>query len=251
MSVSALLSLMMVYPVMLLGDGCVVIAIALVATTGGNPWICGAAFALFHALYSIIGMLLATEVADYSETLGSLIVAVGSAILLKHFVHHRLHHISHGDCSCEAHSLEPASTIQMISTAAALSIHALAAGPIVSQVTGVREVTTLVPVLLATSLFVGVIIALVVFVGEKRRGVILKTLDTLPGVVTATLSGLTSYAIFHLLRHLVDMSLPLSLGLISLFTLLSCYFGFWMHCRSVTPAPIQITTKLSKPKAQI
>lgn len=248
MSLSAILSLTIVYPLMLLGDGCVIIAIALVATTGGNPWICGGAFAFFHALYSVVGLLLATEIANYSETLGSFIVLIGSAILLKHFLHHRLHHISHGDCSCEDHHLVSISTTQMISTAAALSIHALAAGPIVRQFSGIHDAGTLIPVLLVSSLVVGLLISLVVLFGERRRSAILKALDRLPGVVTTALSGLTCYALFHLLDHVTTISQTFSAILISSFILASCYLGYWIHCRTTAPSPVQITRAASKTK---
>ena len=228
----SLLSLILVYPLVLAGDGCILIAIALVATTGGNPWVCGAAFAFFHALYSIIGMLLAAEAAHYSEVFGSIIALIGTLILLKHFVHHRLHHGSHGDCSCEHHHTEPIGTVQIISTAAALSLHALAAGPIVTHMSGVTDQSTLLPILLGSSLFIGLLVSLVILVGESKRALIMKTLDSLPGVVTAALTAIACYAAFHMLEHLLELPNIALFALVSLSVALSVGTGYWMHSRS-------------------
>ncbi len=247
----SLLSFILVYPLVLAGDGCILIAIALVATTGGNPWVCGAAFAFFHALYSISGMLLAAEAAHYSETLGSVIALVGTLILLKHFVHHRLHHGSHGDCSCEHHAVQPITTLQTISTAAALSIHALAAGPILSHMSGVTERATLAAMLVGASLIVGTLISLVVLVGESRRTAIMKVLDSLPGVVTAALTAIACYALFHLFEHTVEPSSGLILAFAALSAVMCLGAGYWMHNRSSPAARgktplVQLPTRASK-----
>jgi hypothetical protein len=247
----SLLSFILVYPLVLAGDGCILIAIALVATTGGNPWVCGAAFAFFHALYSISGMLLAAEAARYSETLGSIIALVGTLILLKHFIHHRLHHGSHGDCSCEHHHVQPVTSLQIISTAAALSLHALAAGPILSQMSGVTERFTLASMLLGASLIVGSLISLIVLVGESRRAAIMKVLDSLPGVVTAALTAIACYALFHLFEHTVEPSSSLILAFAALSLAMCVGAGYWMHNRSspttTAKAPlVQIPSRASK-----
>lgn len=247
----SLLSFILVYPLVLAGDGCILIAIALVATTGGNPWVCGAAFAFFHALYSVVGMLLAAEATHYSETLGSIIALLGTIILLKHFIHHRLHHGSHGDCSCEHHHTQPISAIQTISTAAALSIHALAAGPILSHMSGVTETTTLITMLLGASVTIGVLISLVVLVGESRRAAIMRVLDSLPGVVTSALTAIACYALFHLLEHAVEPSTVGTLVFVAISAVTCLGTGVWIHNRSVpaeiTRAPVvQIPSRASK-----
>jgi hypothetical protein len=247
MSSLSLLSFILLYPLMLAGDGCILIAIALVATTGGNPWVCGAAFAFFHALYAVTGTLLAAEAAHYSETIGGIIVLLGTLILLKHFVHHRLHHGSHGDCSCEHHHTQPISTVQMISTAAALSIHALAAGPILSHMSGVSDQTTLISMLLGASIVVGSLISLVVLVGETRRATIMKLLDSLPGVVTAALAGIACYALFHVLEHAVEISSITVFIFSALSVVASIGLGYWIHNRSVLNQPlVQIPSRISK-----
>lgn len=243
----SLLSFILLYPLLLAGDGCILIAIALVATTGGNPWVCGAAFAFFHALYAVAGTLLAAEAAHYSETLGGVIVFVGTFVLLKHFIHHRLHHGSHGDCSCEHHQVAPISSLQIVSTAAALSIHALAAGPILSHMSGVTEQKLLIIMLLSASVAIGLLISLVVLVGETRRATIMKILDSLPGVVTAGLTGIASYALFHIVEHAIE----LPNGGIAAFILCavgtSVGVGYWMHNKTASHHHlVQIPTRLSK-----
>ena len=244
---------MLLYPLVLAGDGCILIAIALVATTGGNPWVCGAAFAFFHALYSIVGMLIAAEAAHYSEIFGSVIALIGTLILLKHFVHHRLHHGSHGDCSCEHHHVEPISTTQIISTAAALSLHALAAGPIVSQMSGVTDQSIILPTLLGASLFIGGLVSAVVLVGESKRALIMKVLDSLPGVVTATLTAIAFYAGFHALEHILELPSFVTFAFVTLSAAISVAAGYWMHARSSSlsspPAPttlVQFPSRASK-----
>lgn len=247
MSSLSLLSFILLYPLVLAGDGCILIAIALVATTGGNPWVCGAAFAFFHALYAIAGTLLAAEAAHYSETLGGVIVFVGTLILLKHFVHHRLHHGSHGDCSCENHEVPPISSLQIISTAAALSIHALAAGPILSHMSGVTEQKPLIIMLLGASVVIGLLISFVVLVGETRRATIMRVLDSLPGVVTAGLAGIASYALFHVVEHAVELPEIGVVAFILAAIATCCGLGYWMHSRATAPAPlVQIPSRLSK-----
>jgi hypothetical protein len=247
MSSLSLISFILLYPLVLAGDGCILIAIALVATTGGNPWVCGAAFAFFHALYSIAGTLLAAEVAHYSETLGGIIVLVGTLILLKHFIHHRLHHVAQGDCSCEHHQTPPIGSAQIISTAAALSIHALAAGPILSHMSGVTEQKPLIIMLLGASVVIGLLISFVVVVGETRRATIMKVLDSLPGVVTAGLAGIASYALFHVVEHAVALPAAGVVAFILFAVATSFGLGYWMHTKAGMPYPVvQIPSRLSK-----
>lgn len=248
MSLSGLLSTLILYPLVLAGDGCILIAIALVATTGGNPWICGAAFAFFHAVYSILGIALVTEVITYSDTLGEAIVFIGSLVLLKHYVHHRLHHGSQGDCSCEHHHTAAFTPFQIVSTAAALSAHALATGPIIKNISGISETSRLIPLLLASSAFLGILISLVVFVGESKRLLILRFLDSLPGVVTGTLVGICWYSLLHGLEHLIEPS-PLVEGiLIAVAILVSIGCGYVMHVK--TARPILNVVKIGKSARQ-
>lgn len=202
----SLLSIFILYPLTLLGDGCILIAIALAATVGGRPLVWGAAFAFFHALYGIVGILVASEIAEYSETLGHVFVLIGSYILLKHFMHHSLHHQVGGDCSCESHTTPSVSTRAIISTASAFSLHSLASGAIVRGMAAEITTPVLILVLLGLSLLIGAVIAAIVFIGDLERMPILRALDKLPGVVAAVLTGLCCFSVYHLIHKLVEPS---------------------------------------------
>ena len=243
----SLLISMLVYPLILAGDGCILIAIALVATAGGNPYVCGASFAFFHALYALIGIALTSQLAHYSETLGETIVFIGALVLLKHFVHHRLHHGANGDCSCEHHNTSSLGSWQIVSSAAALSLHSLAAGAIVQQLTGIEDRTALAGVLLGSSCILGALITVVVLVGESRRSLILKKLDSLPGIVTSTLTAITCYAMLHLIEHMLELSATLEWAFIAISILASVGAGIWMHSRS---GPI-LVTKIGKRQGRL
>ena len=225
----SLLSVFIIYPLTLLGDGCILIAVALAATVGGRPLVWGAAFAFFHALYGIIGILVASEVAEYSETLGHVFILIGSYILLKHFMHHSLHHQAGGDCSCESHRPPPVSTRAIISTASAFSLHSLASGAIVRGMTESITTPLLIAVLLGLSLLIGVLIAAIVFVGDLERMPILRALDKLPGVVATALTGLCCFSAYHLVHDVILLS-PVSQGTILVGSaLLSIALGMRVH----------------------
>ncbi len=225
----SLISVFILYPLTLLGDGCILIAIALAATVGGRPLTWGAAFALFHALYGIIGILVASEVAEYSETLGHLFILIGSYILLKHFMHHSLHHQAGGDCSCESHKPPPVSTRAIISTASAFSLHSLASGAIVRGMTETITTPVLIAVLLGLSILIGALIAVIVLVGDLERMPILRALDKLPGVVAAALTGLCCFSGYHLLQSLTQLS-PLAQGTVLVSsTILAGTIGIKVH----------------------
>jgi hypothetical protein len=212
MTSMSLLSVLILYPLTLLGDGCIVIAIALAATVGGRPLVWGAAFSFFHALYGIVGILVASQIAEYSETLGHVFVVIGSLILLKHFIHHSLHHHAGGDCSCESHSTPKVSTGAIISTASAFSLHSLASGAIVRGMAAGITTQGLIAILLGLSLLIGALIACIVFVGDLERTLILRSLDKLPGLVAALLTALCCFAGFGLVEASLDNS-PVLQGL--------------------------------------
>ena len=229
MSSLPLLSLLVLYPLTLLGDGCILIAIALAATVGGRPTTWGGAFALFHALYGVIGILVAGEIAHYSETLGHFFILVGSYILLRHFMHHSLHHQAGDDCSCENHKPPPVSTRAIFSTASAFSLHSLASGAIVRGMAGEISLPVLLGVLLGMSVLVGALIAIIVFIGDLERMPILRTLDKLPGFVAAVLTGLCCFAIYHLLHEILGGTRFLEGLFLILSVLVSVTVGYRVH----------------------
>lgn len=225
----SLLSVFILYPLTLLGDGCILIAVALAATVGGRPIIWGAAFAFFHALYGIIGILVASEVAEYSETLGHVFILIGSYILLKHFMHHSLHHQAGGDCSCESHKPPPVSTRAIISTASAFSLHSLASGAIVRGMTETITTPVLIFVLFGLSIMIGVLIGVIVFVGDLERMPILRALDKLPGVVAAALTALCCFSGYHLVGGIVELSPAIQGALLVGSVILSGGLGRRVH----------------------
>jgi hypothetical protein len=229
MTALSLASLLILYPATLFGDGCIVIAIALAATTGGRPAIWGASFAAFHALYGVAGILLADEFTTYSERLGDIFILVGSVVLLRHFMHHSLHHQKGGDCSCENHAPIKVSTRAIISTASAFSLHSLASGAIVRSISGEITTPTLIVTILILSLFIGALIGAIVFMGNVERLPIMRALDSLPGVVATLLTGLCSFAVYHLLSDFVELS-TLAIGAFILLCVVVCIaVGYKVH----------------------
>jgi hypothetical protein len=230
----SLLPIIALYLVTLLGDGCIIIAMAVVATMGGSPWAWGASFAAFHAVYSLAGLALATELSLYSQLVGDLFALTGALVLLSHFVHHRLHHGSHGDCRCENHEPKPASAGTMLSTAGTLSIHALAAGPVLQRTLGDSAVALIVPLLFVASLLLGAVIAAIVLLGETQRHRILRALDQLPGVVSTILSCISFFMLFHAIEEIYEFT-QLTLALYAVAAAAaSATLGIYIHQRSAT-----------------
>lgn len=246
----SLLSVLVLYPLTLLGDGCILIAIALAATVGGRPLLWGVSFAGFHALYGILGTLVASELTTYSELLGEVFILIGSLILLRHFMHHTMHHQAGGDCSCENHKPVAVSTRAIISTASAFSLHALASGAIVRGMAGDISTTTLIILIAALSALIGVLIGAIVFIGDLERLPILRALDSLPGVVAAALTALCTFATFHLLRELFPFS-PLAIaGYTFIAGAIAVLTGLKVHqhrARSTQPTLTKIGTGRTKP----
>ncbi len=212
MSIVSLLTVLLLYPLAIIGDGCVLIAVALAATVGGRPSTWGASFAFFHAFYGLLGILLAGEVSEYSETLGDAFVLVGAYILLRHFVHHRLHHQVGGDCSCENHPPLRVKRSAIISTASAFSLHAFASGAIV-QGLAAEELSkqAIIVLIVITSVVVGTLVGAIVYIGDRERMPILNSLDKLPSLVTLILSSVCAVSSYHLISDLRPFSIGESL----------------------------------------
>mgnify|MGYP006275173803 CR=1 FL=1 len=205
MSLVTLASVVFLYPMTLLGDACILVVVALAATVGGRPRLWGASFAIFHALYGVVGILITSEVAAYSEQLGDIFVLCGAVVLLRHFMHHRLHHHAGGDCSCEQHEPQGMSPRGIISTASAFSLHSLASGAIVRQMTGDISTAILIALIIVSSILIGILLGTIVLIGDRERLPILRALDKLPGFVTAVLTGVCGLSVYHLLREFVDI----------------------------------------------
>jgi hypothetical protein len=232
MSLVTLASVLVLYPMTLFGDACILVAVALAATVGGRPLLWGASFAAFHALYGIAGILITGEVAQYSEQLGDIFVLCGAIVLLRHFMHHRLHHYVGGDCSCEHHQPQGMSTRGIISTASAFSLHSLASGAIVRQMTGDIGTITLIILLVGSSILIGSLLGAIVLIGDRERLPILRALDKLPGFVTAALTGVCGLSVYHLVSEFVQMSGAPTWAFIIVTSALAIFLGIKVHFRN-------------------
>jgi uncharacterized membrane protein YGL010W len=112
---------------------------------------------------------------------------------------------------------------------------------------GVTEQKTLIIMLLGASVVIGLLISFVVLVGETRRSTIMKILDSLPGVVTAGLAGIASYALFHIVEHAIELPNIGVIAFILCAIATSVGLGYWMHNKTTNHHPlVRIPSRLSK-----
>jgi len=227
----AVLSVIVLYPLLLLGDGCLLIAVAVASTTRGRAWLWGLAFAFFHALYGVIGVVFLSEAAHYSQVLGEVFMVGGALYLLWHFLHHRLHHRMQGDCSCENHPPSILSPFATISSAAALSLHSFAGGAIIRSWLPESSQQQLVILIVIASAMVGALTFAIVTVGEYEQKPIMRLLDKLPGIVATILTGICFLAFFHLLSELIAMPSWGTLVFLMVGVCISFFTGYSVHER--------------------
>jgi len=206
MSILQLIPTTILYLLSIVGDGCILVAIAVAASMGGTPWVWGVSFAAFHILYATLGVIVTQEIAAYSELLGNTIVLAGAGILAYHFFHHRLHHVVKRDCSCEHHHQTTISNKAVITAAASLSLHSLAAGSVARGLLGDMPLPTLMLVLVLGSLCIGFLMGILTQISETKREPLIRFLDKTPGIVSTILSGLILVALFHTLSDLLAFS---------------------------------------------
>jgi len=235
MDIAAAASVIILYPLVLLGDGCLLIAIAVASTTRGHSLLWGASFALFHALYGVLGVLLASQLLVYSGILGELFMLAGAVFLLWHFAHHRLHHRMHHDCSCENHPSAQLSALGVISSAAALSLHALAGGAIVQSIMPEASTASTVSLLIAASVVLGLLSFAILKIGELEQQHILKLLDRLPGIVGFILTALCFGVLYHIIDDALASSPLLLSGFILVAAVASACVGRLLHGRRAPP----------------
>lgn len=240
MSFAAVVSIILLYPLLLLGDGCLLIAVAVASTTRGNAFLWGAAFAFFHALYGVLGVAIVSETSHYSEILGEVFVLVGALFLLWHFLHHRIHHRMHGDCSCENHPAAVVSPLAIISTSAALSLHSMAGGAVIqSWIPEASHIAT-IWLLIGASCIVGATTTGIIMVGERQQQPILRLLDRLPGIVGFLLSALCFAVVFHLVLDIVELSAPLTICFVVIAAAISAYVGCLVHGKEHAKSLVKI-----------
>lgn len=231
MSLLQLIPTTLLYLLSIVGDGCILVAVAVAASMGGAPWVWGVSFAGFHILYAILGVIVTQEVAAYSELLGDAIVLVGAVILAYHFFHHRLHHVVKGDCSCEHHHHTSISHRAVITAAASLSLHSLAAGSVARGLLGEMPLPTLMTVLVLGSLCIGVLMGILTQISETKREPLISFLDKTPGIVSTILCGLLLMALFHILRDVLIFSPIFTYLYIGCSTVVALGIGWLVHDR--------------------
>jgi uncharacterized membrane protein YGL010W len=112
---------------------------------------------------------------------------------------------------------------------------------------GVTDQKPLIIMLLGASVVIGLLISFVVLVGETRRATIMRVLDSLPGVVTAGLTGIASYALFHVIEHAIELPNVGAAAFILCAIATSIGLGYWMHNKTASHHPlVQIPSRLSK-----
>ena len=225
----------LLYPLVLVGDGCLLVAIAVASTTKGSAWLWGLSFALFHALYGVAGITFVSEITHYSEILGELFMLGGAGYLLWHFLHHRLHHRMQADCRCENHPPTIMSPLSVVSSAAALSLHSLAGGAIFRTWLPDASSSYLITLLLISSALVGSFTFTIVALGESGQKPIVRFLDKLPGIVAFVLAALCCVVLYHLVEDTVGLS-SVTMGLFLVASILaSAAVGWAVHERRQAP----------------
>lgn len=240
MTLGTVASVILLYPLLLIGDGCLLIAIAVASTTRGHAILWGASFAFFHAIYGVLGVALVSEMSHYSELLGEAFMLGGAIFLLWHFVHHRIHHRMHDDCSCENHPAATVGSLAVVSSAAALSLHSLAGGAIIRNWIPEASSAEVMWLLTGASCVLGAMTAAIVFFGERQQQRVLRVLDSLPGAFGFVLSALCFSVLFHLIEDVVQLS-SLSVGAFLLVAFAtSCYVGYRVHGKNQAASLVRI-----------
>ena len=229
------------YLVSLVGDGCLFIAIALAATTGGSALAWGISFGIAHAFFATIGVAVAVELADKSEVLGSLVAFGGSLVLLRHFFHHRLHHMPGGDCSCEHHHHQSVRFSTIALTSFALSFHAIGTGAVLRGLFDSPSYPLLLSTVLIGALVTGLAVFFLVFLGESERHVITRIMDKTPGVSATILSGISAMTFVHFLTHASLLPEYVESVLLVCGGVASLAVGYIVHERNLGARLVQIS----------
>lgn len=205
MSFSTWLPVSVLYPLTSVSDGCLLVAAALATTLGGRPALWGASFALAHLVYALTGAFAISQLNESSEIVGDVLIVLGALFLLRSTIHHQVSHRPGGGCGCAYHPAA-ASPWAMLTTAFGLSLHAVATGAIARQLMGESGTTPLLSVIIATSLLIGVLVSVIVQIGEWERGPITKFFDKIPGIISGALVLVVGWCSHHLVEHLFELS---------------------------------------------
>jgi hypothetical protein len=133
----------------------------------------------------------------------------------------------------------------IISTASAFSLHSLASGAIVRQMTGDISTFTLILLLVGSSILIGSLLGTIVLIGDRERLPILRALDKLPGFVTAALTGVCGLSVYHLLGELIPVSPALNWAFIISTCALATFLGVRVHYRNGKIHRAESSTRLT------
>jgi CBS domain containing-hemolysin-like protein len=99
----------------------------------------------------------------------------------------------------------------------------------VRGIAGDVSTTTLIILIAALSILIGLLIGAIVYIGDLERMPILRALDSLPGVVATTLTALCGFALFHLVRELLPLSSAATAGFAFLAAIVAILNGLKVH----------------------
>lgn len=194
------LSFILGYLLMILGDGCLLVAATVAASSGGSPLKWGLAFGLAHGTFTLIGLFIASTIAEGSELLGHLVVLFALVYLLRHFLHHRSHK---GKCGCLEEHTAPTTFIWVISLA--LSVHAIPSGAVLQQAFPGATIVGYATVAGCSAILSGCLIALVVRFSEEYKSLLVRFFDAAPSVTVGLLSAAITYVVLHLIAEASDL----------------------------------------------
>jgi len=211
-------------------DSCVLIAITLAASSGGNPVTWGLAFGISHALFATIGSFVSDWTAEFSHTLSHIAVLCGVMILFRHFLHHEVNHVHEHKCRCD-HPSHQASTGFIWGTALAFSMHAIASGAIARQFLTELTPSLIVSLFVCSGLIVGLFVTTLVSISDKHRSRLLKYIDYAPGITASLISLMAARILNELIADLYTPNQITQNLLYFIYTMAVLGIGLSVHYR--------------------
>jgi len=225
---AAFFGLAATYLLTVMGDGCIIIAASLAASSGGRPVLWALGFGMAHTLFCLVGLVIAGQAAEYSH-LASLAFAIAAiCILIRHFIHHHKEHTVNGSCSCSDPKHETSLSF-ILGSSFGLSIHAIAGGAVLNQVFINQPSVLIICLSILSGISVGTVIGLVVYAGQRNSDRFLKFMDYAPGITTAALTALMCYAVHSFIIEIFPLSGVSSAWLFVMYVAITLSAGYWMH----------------------
>ena len=206
-----------------IGDGCLIAAATLAASSGGSAILWGVSFGLSHALFLSLGYSVTDSIANYSEFFADTVVLATLLILLQHYLHHNRSHVGERCCSCN-HATHTITKKMIFLYSIIFSLHALGSGALIRQGLGAMSQMQILSCALAMGSIIGTLIALSVATTESYRPFFMKILDSFPGLVLAILFFAISWSTFHMLFEVIGES-SYAMPVTIIASLLSAFLG--------------------------